>query len=312
MRSFARNVDGHDCCPRWRLMRIQWMVPALALAACGGGDDGAVVEGTFDPGLAATGVWVVESERSEPADSTGFRLADLTPGPASLRLMRGSDTAAALNLSGLGPGTRVRLQDLRVDGQSGLAFPRSVELDGAPVVTVNGLRMAPAGRVPREVDVRGAVLAWSSDMGALLLRPADARRPDLRVVVGRATQVVGTDGGGADATTLEPGDSLRVEGRFEEGYVLATRLTLPTRIGGEAQGDGDDPGSQAAAAAFEGGGGDGGDGGGGASAGPAPPVSISRIPVAREGRGNGRGRDDGRGRGEEMGKGTGRDNKNTG
>ncbi|HEY0019161.1 MAG TPA: hypothetical protein VGC13_22865 [Longimicrobium sp.] len=303
------------------------MAAALALAACGGGDDGAVVEGTFHPGLAATGVWVVESERSEPADSSGFRLADLTPGPVSLRLMRGSDTAAVLNVSGLGPGMRLALQGLRVDAESGLAFPRSVELDGGPVVTVNGLRMAPAGRVPREVDARGAVLAWSSDVGALLLRPDDARLPDLRVVVGPSTQVVGTDGGGADATTLEPGDSLRVEGRFEEGYVLATRLTLPTRIGAAAgddvEADEGDPGTSAESFRE-------GDGGGGAAA----PLSISRIPASREaprgGNGNARGRDEEwrkeeqkrreearrnqeeRRRDAEKGKGKGREKKNKG
>ena len=182
------------------------MVPALALAACGGGEDGAAVEGTFAPGFAPTGVWVVESERSEPADSAGFRLADLTPGPVSLRLMSGSDTAAVLNLSGLAPGAWLRLEGLRVDRESGMAFPRTVQLDGGEMVTVNGLRMAPAGRIPREVDVRGAVLAWSSDAGALLVRPDEARLPDLRVVVGMATEVVGEDGGGAYVRVAgEPG-----------------------------------------------------------------------------------------------------------
>jgi hypothetical protein len=279
------------------VMRMRWMVPVLWLAACGGGDEGAAVEGTFAPGLAPTGVWVVESERSEPADSAGFRLADLTPGPASVRLMRGDDTAAVLNLSGLAPGTRVRLLDLRVDAASGYAFPRAVEVEGAPMVTVNGLRMAPAGRVPRQVDVRAAVLAWSSDAGALLVRPDEARLPDLRVVVGLATEVVGTDGGGADATTLEPGDSVRVEGRFEEGYVVATRLTLPTRIGGEdaatpTSDDGggdddrrDDDGNAAVVSRIPAGG----------SATPAP-----RVVDDRPGRGRGRGR------GEEKGKGRGK------
>ena len=78
-----------------------------------------------------------------------------------------------------------------MDGDSRFAFPRSVELDGADVVTVNGMRLAPHGRIPREVDERGAVLAWSSDVGALLVRPANPRLPDLRVVVGKATEVVG-------------------------------------------------------------------------------------------------------------------------
>lgn len=287
-------------------MRMRWVVPALALAACGGGDEGAAVEGTFAPGLSASGVWVVESERSEAADSAGFRVADLTHGPASLRLMQGSDTAAVLNLSGLAPGMRVRLRELRVDSRSGFAFPRSVEVDGAPVVIVNGVRMAPEGRLPRRVDVRASVLGWSPDAGALLVRPDDARLPDLRVVVGMATEVVGTDGGGADATTLQPGDSIRVEGRSEDGYVIATRLTLPTRIGEAEQTGG---GGDNAASDDEGGGGGGDDGGGGVGA-------VSRIPRGGsatppppriiDDRGRGAERGGGRGRGGEKGKAKGK------
>lgn len=253
------------------------MVPALALAACGGGEDGAAVEGTFAPGFAPTGVWVVESERSAAADSAGFQLADLTPGPVSLRLMSGSDTAAVLNLSGLAPGARVRLEELRVDRESGFAFPRAVRLDGGDMVTVNGLRMAPASRIPREVDVRGAVLAWSSDAGALLVRPDEPRLPDLRVVVGMATQVVGEDGGGADATTLEPGDSIRVEGRSDDGYVVASRITVPTRIA-TLGGEGDDDSAVDDAS----------DGGGGVSALNRIPVGGSATPPPRrESRGEG-------------------------
>jgi hypothetical protein len=268
------------------------MVPALALAACGG-EDGAAVEGTFAPGFAPTGVWVVESERSEPADSAGFQLADLTPGPVSLRLMSGSDTAAVLNLSGLAPGARLRLERLRVDRESGFAFPRTVQLDGGDMVTVNGLRMAPASRIPREVDVRGAVLAWSSDVGALLVRPDESRLPDLRVVVGMATQVVGEDGGGADATMLGPGDSIRVEGRSDNGYVVASRITVPTRIA-TLSGQGDDDAAVDEAS-------DGDDGGGaddrgsgavtripqGGSATPRPPPVVSGRDQ-RPGRGRGR------------------------
>lgn len=298
------------------------MVPVLALAACGGGDDGAAVEGTFAPGLAPTGVWVVESERGEPADSGGFALADLTPGPASLRLMNGSDTAAVLNLSGLASGTRVRLEGLRVDDESGFAFPRAVQLEGADVVMVNGLRMAPASRVPREVDLRGTVLGWSSDVGALLFRPEDARLPDLRVVVGMATQLVGEDGGGADATSLEPGDSIRVEGRSENGYVVATRITVPTRIAGSADAGGADW-DEGASGEVGRGGGEGGTGGGGAvvsripAGGTATPPPRIIDPRSR-GRDESIGRDDGharehgnngRGRGNEKGKGNGKGNK---
>lgn len=289
------------------------MVPALALAACGGGEDGAAVDGTFAPGLAASGVWVVESERAEPADSAGFRLADLTAGPVSLRLMNGSDTAAVLNLSGLAPGARLRLEELRVDRESGMAFPRAVQLDGDDMVMVNGLRMASASRVPREVDLRGSVLAWSSEAGALLVRPDEARVPDLRVVVGPATQLVGEDGGGADVTMLAPGDSVRVEGRSENGYVLASRITVPTRIA-TLTGAGDDDDAAVERASGDAGGADedgGADEGGGRAVTRAPSGgSATPAPVVRTG-GGGRGQDQrpGRGRGrdkEQKGKGKGK------
>ena len=282
------------------------MIAALALAACGGGGDGAVVEGTFGPGLSADGVWVVESERRENADSSGFRVADLTPGPVTLRLMRGTDTAAMLNVSGLPAGARLRLRELRVDGDSRFAFPRSVELDGAEVVTVNGLRMASAGRVPREVDVRGAVLAWSSDVGALLVRPEDVRMPDLRVVVGMATQVVGTDGGGADPVNIRPGDSVRVEGRSDDGYVVASRITVPTRIGAAvvmeaasdtpaSDGDGGDAGDKDGGAAPR--------GGGSPVAASAPAARAPAVrPDDRPGKGNGRARGQEKGKGRRGGK----------
>ncbi|HEX6912889.1 MAG TPA: hypothetical protein VF142_20945 [Longimicrobium sp.] len=294
-------------------MRIRILVPALALAACGGGGDGAVVEGTFAPGMAADGVWVVESRRGERADSSGFRLADLTPGPVSLRLLRGEDTAAVLNVASLPDGARLRLEGLRVDGDSRYAFPRRVELDGADVVTVNGVRLAPDGRVPRDVDERGAVLGWSSDVGALLVRPANARLPDLRVVVGMATEIVGTDGGGANPVNLRPGDTIRVEGRVDEGYVVATRITMPTRIGGaESLGDADAaPSSDDDDRDADADDGDRADAGGRGSAGPAPaPIPVARAPAVRSDDRPGRG--NARGRGEERGKGRGNDKKNRG
>lgn len=282
------------------------MAAMFALAACGGGGDGAVVEGTFAPGLLADGAWIVESERGERADSSGFRVADLSPGPASIRLTRGGDTAAVLNVSGLPPGARLRLRGLAVDGESGFAFPRSVELDGADVVTVNGIRFGPAHRIPREVDVRAAVLAWSPDEGALLVRPDDAGMPDLRVIVGLATEAVGTDGGGADPAGIRAGDSLRVEGSSEEGYVVASRLTLPTRIGvgdegevgDDARGDDggqdeDGPAEQTAGRSVV------RQPGGGSGAAAAPVRRVEAVRDDDRGRGNARGRGGGKGKGKD-------------
>lgn len=274
----------------------------MALAACGGGEAGAEVAGTFAPGggLSPTGVWVVESQRREAADSAGFRVADLTPGPVSIRLLSGADTAGVLDVSGLPPGAKVRLRELRVDRDSRFAFPRSIELEGADVVTINGLRMAPDGRIPRKVDERGAMLAWSSDIGAMLVRPADTRLPDLRVVVGAVTEFVGTDGGAADRTMLQPGDSVRVEGRADDGYVLATRITVPTRIV-SLRSDSSNDGS---AAEDEDDSEEGGEDGGSTTSSSAP-ARAAPVPVVRPGGGGGND-GPGRGNGRERGKGGGR------
>ena len=210
-------------------MRIR-LVLLASLAACGG-DEGATVAGNFAPGAASpTSVWVVEAERSAKADTAGFSIAGLVPGPASMRLMRGGDTAGVLNVGSLPSGSKLTLHGLRVDEASGLAFPRSIELDGADAVVVNGIRMAPAGRVPETVDAGGAVLGWAPDAGAMLLRPQNASLPDLRVIVGPTTELVGTDGGQAAASSITPGDSVQVQGRFENGYVLASRITIPSRV----------------------------------------------------------------------------------
>ena len=210
-------------------MRIR-LVLLASLAACGG-DEGATVAGNFAPRAGSpTSVWVVEAERSAGADTTGFSIADLVPGPASMRLMRGGDTAGVLNVGSLPSGAKLTLHGLRVDEASGLAFPRSIELDGADAVVVNGIRMAPDGRVPENVNAGGAVLGWAPEAGAMLLRPRNAALPDLRVIVGPTTELVGTDGGQAAASAVNPGDSVQVQGRFENGYVLASRITIPSRV----------------------------------------------------------------------------------
>lgn len=199
----------------------------LGLGGCGGG--GAAVEASFAPGTEVDAVSVAESGRTESADTAGFALEGLSPGPARIRLVRGGETVGILQIA-VPAGARLRLLGLAVDPASGLAFPRSVDLDGAETLSLNGLRFAPEGRVPRRPELGGEVLAWSHEAGALLLRPEDERLPDLRVVVLPDTDVVGTDGGGADVRSIAAGDPVRLEGRREGGYVVAERLVLPTRI----------------------------------------------------------------------------------
>ncbi|HEX5724217.1 MAG TPA: dienelactone hydrolase family protein, partial [Longimicrobiaceae bacterium] len=248
--------------------------PLLALGllasvgACGGG--GIDIRGDFaGPGAApAASVWAVEAEQGADVREGAFEIEGLVAGPVTLRLMAGGDTVGRIEIPDLPAGASVALRGLRVDQTSGLAFPASVELEGARAVLVNGIRMAPAGRVPSEVAVAGTVLAISDDADALLLRPDDAGLPDLRVVVGLATETVTPDGDPAEPAALAPGDSVRVEGRSDSGFVVASRLVVPRRTtlegqtlleggevepsgdgGGEAgDGEGDDGGTEAAAA----------------------------------------------------------------
>jgi hypothetical protein len=309
-------------------MRIR-LVLLASLTACGG-DEGATVAGNFAAGAGSpTSVWVVEAERSAEADTAGFSVEGLVAGPASMRLMRGGDTAGVLNVGSLPSGSKLTLHGLRVDEASGLAFPRSIELDGADAVVVNGIRMAPEGRVPENVDAGGAVLGWAPESGAMLLRPQNASLPDLRVIVGPATELVGTDGGQAAASAINPGDSVQVQGRFENGYVLASRITIPSRVAatdlpglapsGDDNADAEpenEEESTASSTAIN--------GGAARTTSPAPPAAPRSSPVVRsepparaptrvrdappgrernENRGRGRGNGGGNGKGKGNGKG---------
>jgi hypothetical protein len=272
-------------------MRIRWMAFLLAASGCGGG--GAALEAAFAPGTGVDGVSVAESGAVAAADSAGFHLSGLTPGPARVRLLAGGDTVGVLEFAALPSGARVRLDGLRIDPATGLAFPHAVELRGAETLVVNGVRLAPEGRVPRRPEVQGAVLAWSPGTGALLLRPDDAALPDLRVLVVPGTAIVGSDGGDADASGLAPGAAVQLEGTREGAYVLANRLVLRTRLTedspavpeAEPPAPSGDPGSTAPAAAAP----------------AAPPAAAPRPaapPAAERDRGKGRGNAKGKGKGK--------------
>jgi hypothetical protein len=270
-------------------MRTVTAVLLAGVGGCGGGGD-ASVEAAFAPGFAADAVSVAESGRSERADSAGFLLDGLTPGPARIRLVLDGDTVGVLQIAALPAGARLVLHGLRADPATGLAFPRSIELRGADLVTVNGVRMAPEGRVPRRVDLDATVLGVAVAAGAVLLRPGDAGLPDLRVALLPASEVVHPDGATADLATLAAGDSVRITGRREGAYVVAERLVLPARLASAS----DEP---AEAVARE-------------SARPAVPVAARPAaasdppsrPAARPERERGRPDNPGRGRGKAKGR----------
>lgn len=201
---------------------------AVLLAACGSGSESISVEGDFaSPATAPGRVYALEARVDAEVKDGSFSLGGLATSPISLRMVQNGDTVGQVDLAELPPGAGVVLHGLRTDPRSGRAFPATVEISGASVVRVNGIRMMGPGALPAAVDAPGVVLAASADRSALLVRPADEQLPDLRVVVTPTTSVVTSDSVAADLQELSVGDSVHVRGPTERGFVLTDRLTLP-------------------------------------------------------------------------------------
>lgn len=211
------------------MRRIILMASLLtaALAGCDGGGERVSIRGDFaDSAAVPTSVFAVEAGREAEVRRGAFDLGDLSAGPVTLRLVRGVDTVGSVLLQNVPAGTRLNLRGLRTDGPTRRAFPRALALEGPPLLLVNGIRMATDDAVPAGVDARGTVLTASEDGGALLVRPADAALPDLRVVIGLGTETMTPDSTPVEPASIGHGDSVRVEGRPEGGFVVATRLTV--------------------------------------------------------------------------------------
>lgn len=211
------------------MRRISPIIPLLfpALAACGAGGERVSIRGNFaDTAAMPTAVYAVEAQREVEVKRGAFELGDLSAGPVTLRLVRGVDTVGTLSLQNVPAGTQLELQKLQTDGDTRRAFPRSLALQGPPVLLVNGIRMGRADALPEQVDARGTVLAMSDDHAALLVRPFDAALPDMRVVVGLGTETVAPDSTAIEAGAILPTDSVRVEGRVDQGFVVASRITV--------------------------------------------------------------------------------------
>ncbi|WP_325307185.1 hypothetical protein [Longimicrobium sp.] len=174
-------------------------------------------------------VFAVEAEREAEVKRGAFVLRGLSAGPVTLRLVSGTDTVGVLALNSLPGGTTLELRRLRVDDATHLAFPQTVSLTGPDLVTLNGVRMAVDARIPAEVDAHGRVLSIAPEHDALILRPDDSALPDLRVVVGFAAQAVTPDGDPVEPGRIAAGDSIRVQGRSDHGFVVATKLIVPRR-----------------------------------------------------------------------------------
>ena len=270
-------------------MRPRPSLAALALIAAGCGHDSIAIRGTFRDAASSADstltVWAVEAQREVPVQSGEFRMDDLAPGPVTLEVRVGGRAVGRVEVPDLPVGATLTLQGLRVDRASGRAFPAEVELSGAKVVTVNGVRVGPNEDWSGDVDATGTVLAISEDHDALLLRPTDKALPDLRVVLLPTTRSGTREGAAANVDGLVRGDTVRVKGDKLGMYVVASAIELPASravpsVNAAAVPDDADESADAS---------DGGDP-------PAPAAraasvpAVARAPAPGPGRGRGHGR----------------------
>jgi hypothetical protein len=298
-------------------MRIFLALSAASfLAACGGGSEAIAVQGDFAPGGTLPGrVFAVEARLDAEVRDDAFELEGLATSPISLRLVQSGDTVGRIDIADLPPGSRAVLHQLRTDARSGRAFPSTVELTGAQSVTVNGIRMMNEGALPATVDADGAVLAAAGDRRALLVRPTNEQLPDLRVVVTPLTAVVTSDSLAADIATLAIGDSVRVHGKRERGFIVADRLILPLTSAAPTVSSAPGYGEASSSASRSGGSEPARSSSSGRPAATAPaPVVVSRppAPVVRSPAPQERGRAQGRDRARERGAGSGKPKKEKG
>jgi hypothetical protein len=221
--------------PGMRIPRI--LLATAALTACG--DDPTIIDGRLAEGAEATHVWVLGAPERAAVSADSFRLEGVPEGLLDLRFAADDEEVARMEIQGVAPGDRLRLR--RIWFEDGVAFPAAVEREGEGTLTVNGMRMSGEAAIPARVDVLGTVLAASREGDAMILRPVDPAMPDLRVVVTPGTSERTPDGDPADAEELEFGDSVRVVGQTEQGFVIATELILPrSRASGASLSDGDE------------------------------------------------------------------------
>lgn len=210
------------------------LLPILMMSACG--SDPAVVAGDLADGAEATHVWVLGQPERSALSADSFHLDGFEEGTLDLRFASEDEEVARMEIQGVEAGQQLRLRDVWFD--DGVAHPSAVELTGEGPVTVNGLRLG-GEPIAGPIDAASTVLVVSRSGDALILRPVDEGTPDLKVVVTPGTQVRTPDGDPAAADELEFGDTVRVIGQGEAGYVIATELVLPrSRAGGASRGEG--------------------------------------------------------------------------
>ena len=199
---------------------------AVSLGACS--EREVRLQGTVAAGWTGGPLFVSTADRPEPLaiQDGAFAIAGIPAGPVDLRIRSDSEEIARMDIGTLPEGTELSLERIRIREERGLAFPSAIRAEGVDMVTINGIRIADPEALPNRVEANGVVLAISEDADALVVRPQGQALPDLSVVVTPATLVTGTPRETASLDGVSAGDSVRVEGRTESGYLYAERVTL--------------------------------------------------------------------------------------
>lgn len=182
------------------------------------------------PGSDATDVYVVGQPIRGAVEGDSFVVVGMEGELVELEFTEGDDPLGRMRIETT-PGSQLTFDGIWIE--DGTAFVTRIGGEGGEVV-VNGLRMAAVEAVPQRVVAEGIVLAASDEGDALVVRPVPPELPDLHVVVTPGTAIEGVRDEG-DGLDLEFGDSVRVEGTAEAGYVVATRLVLRRGESGEEQ-----------------------------------------------------------------------------
>gem|GEM_PF-4956963 len=211
-------------------MRPTILCICFLLSGCGRGE--IVLSGTLAEGENLTHVWQLGSDQRAEIVGDSFTVSGITSDVVELRFARGANEAGGMELREIARGAHLQLRGIRVE--DGVAFPAAVE-GAADRVVVNGVRMGGVAALPDRVAIAGLLLSRSRSGDALLVRPDDDQLPDLRVVVTPATAVQGPGGGTASLERTDFGDSLRVTGVVEDGFLIATAVEI--RAGSSAAGE---------------------------------------------------------------------------
>jgi hypothetical protein len=219
------------------MRRILIWASLVLTAGCSGRES--TVSGTLAEGEDITHVWVVGGTERTAVVNDSFQLAGITDDAVEILFARGEREAGRMELGDIPRGANLMLRGIAVDDR--LAFPASLAGDDDVIVLVNGLRLGTPGTIPGSVDGWTSLLSRSRSGDALLVRPHGSRLPDLRVVVTPGTEIRTEDGDPASLERTDFGDSLRVVGQREGGFVIATlvevRRSGAARSGTSTDGD---------------------------------------------------------------------------